>query len=223
MNDKFNSKSSNKKDKKKLNYDEDNWNDIDDNKQSFTKKNKKLNTINKNKKENFEILKKKRNKSTNKTEIEYDTKRKKLIGFCPKLDDLKNDDFKNIKNISKESIIPKINNKEYDNKCIKVNKNISSNNNKDNIEKSSSEEEFISLLQIDKKISQIQQKSSSNIIKKNLIKDILNSKILNPYQKEELNKLILKIKNMDIKNIVKKEKKLDIVFDLDNTCISTFP
>ena len=111
MNDKFSSKSSNKKDKKKLNYDEDNWNDIDGNKQSFTEKNKKLNTINKNKKEYFEIFKKKKNKSINKTEIEYDTKRQKLIGFFTKLYDLKNDDFKNIKNISKENIIPKINNK----------------------------------------------------------------------------------------------------------------
>ena len=78
---------SNKKNKKNINYDEDDWNDIDDNKPSLTEANKKFNNINK--KENFEILKKKRNKSLDKTDIEYDFKRKELINFCPNLIELK--------------------------------------------------------------------------------------------------------------------------------------
>jgi hypothetical protein len=140
---------SNKEDKNNINYDEDDWNDIDDNKPSLTEEDKKFNNINK--KENFEILKKKRNKSLDKTDIEYDSKRKEIINFCPNLIELKNDDFKIIKNTLNENIIPKNNNK-----CIIVNKNISSNENEDNLEKfeySSSEEEIIKLQQIEDKIS----------------------------------------------------------------------
>jgi len=59
---------SNNEDKNNINYDEDDWNDIDDNKPSLTEADKKYNNINK--KENFEILKKKRNKSLDKTDIE---------------------------------------------------------------------------------------------------------------------------------------------------------
>jgi hypothetical protein len=47
----------------------------------------------------------------------------------------------------------------------------------------------------------------------------LNNEILTSKQKEELNKLILAIKKMDIENVIKEDKKLDIVFDLDSTCI----
>jgi hypothetical protein len=53
------------------------------------------------------------------------------------------------------------------------------------------------------------------------LKTILKSEILDVNQKEELNKLISEIKNKNIKDIVKKDK-LDIVFDLDNTCIFGF-
>ena len=55
-------------------------------------------------------------------------------------------------------------------------------------------------------------------IKNELLKNIMKSEILDVNQKEELNKLISEIKNKNIKDIVKKDK-LDIVFDLDNTCI----
>ena len=58
-------------------------------------------------------------------------------------------------------------------------------------------------------------------IKNELLKNILKSEILDVNQKEELNKLISEIKNKNIKDIVKKDK-LDIVFDLDNTCIFGF-
>ena len=55
--------------------------------------------------------------------------------------------------------------------------------------------------------------------KKGLIKNILNNEILIQKQKEELNKLIYHIENIDISNILQKDSKLDIVFDLDSTCV----
>ena len=57
-----------------------------------------------------------------------------------------------------------------------------------------------------------------NHINNELLKNILKNEILDINQKEELNKLISEIKNKNIKDIVKKNK-LDIIFDLDNTCI----
>ena len=52
-----------------------------------------------------------------------------------------------------------------------------------------------------------------------LIKNILNNDILNETKKEDLNKLILKIKSTDINKIINNNNKLDIVFDLSNTCV----
>jgi len=60
-----------------------------------------------------------------------------------------------------------------------------------------------------------------NDLKKELLKNILKNEILDMNQKEELNKLISEIKNKNIKDIAK-EDKLEIVFDLENTCIFGF-
>ena len=56
---------------------------------------------------------------------------------------------------------------------------------------------------------------------KNELKNIMKNEVLDIYQKEELNKLILEIKNKNIKDLVKKDK-LEIVFNLDKTCIFGF-
>ena len=63
--------------------------------------------------------------------------------------------------------------------------------------------------------SQIEDKSD-------LIKNILDSDTLDTKQRGEFSELLLKIKNIDIKNVIKENHKLDVVFDLDNTCILGF-
>ena len=53
-----------------------------------------------------------------------------------------------------------------------------------------------------------------------LIQNILDNKILDEKQKSELNKIICDIKDINIKTVIKNNnQKLNIVFDLDNTCI----
>ena len=53
-----------------------------------------------------------------------------------------------------------------------------------------------------------------------LIQNILGNKILNENQKSELNKLLSDIKDINLKELFKNHnQKLNIVFDLDNTCI----
>ena len=57
--------------------------------------------------------------------------------------------------------------------------------------------------------------------KKNL-DDILNSHILEPSQKKWLNTYINKIIEMNMSSVVIKDKKLEIIFDLDSTLIFNF-
>ena len=57
--------------------------------------------------------------------------------------------------------------------------------------------------------------------KKNL-DDILNSHILEPSQKKWLNTYINKIIGMNINSVIIKDKKLEIIFDLDSTLIFNF-
>ena len=58
--------------------------------------------------------------------------------------------------------------------------------------------------------------------KTELINSILDTEILDLRQKEELNKLISDIKIMKINDIIKKDCKLNIAFDLEKTCIYSF-
>jgi hypothetical protein len=54
-----------------------------------------------------------------------------------------------------------------------------------------------------------------------LMKSMIEKETLDSKQREDFNELISEIKKMDISKIIK-EDKLDIIFDLDNTCIHAF-
>jgi len=54
-----------------------------------------------------------------------------------------------------------------------------------------------------------------------LMKSMLEKETLDNKQRKDFNELISEIKSMDIKKIIK-EDKLDIIFDMDNTCIFAF-
>ena len=172
-------------------------------------------------------LLKKRLRGDNKTDIAYDANRKKIINcFCPDIDELnkflehceireiKNEDELKKLNLSKENIfdpdefIQKNCKKNEINKSLINIEDISLIANKIKIE-------YPEYLNIEKEsyIPKPQIKDKSE-----LIKNILNNEIIKDKQREELNKLFLDIKNTNIKNIIK-EDKLNIVFDLDNTCV----
>ena len=203
-----------------IEYDEDDFDDIDDDRPTLIQIDKKITKMKR--KENDEIMKKKRKRIKDKTDITYDSNKKQLTDcFCSNLNksnnflincekkEIKIDD-ENINNITKEEIFAPIkfikNNYKENEKNEKKQKNDKNYKNdiKDKFDK------FDKLDKIDKNVKNEKNK---------LIKDILKNKTLNPYQKEELNQLILEIKNMDIKNVIQNQKKLDIIFDLDNTCI----
>ena len=121
----------------------------------------------------------------------------------PKKNYIKNN-FKNI-NIKKEKI------KEEKNENIEIKDNI-------NIEKI---EKLKKLCSIDKKNIKLYK----NYVE---LHKIISCKILSIEQKNWLNNLFNEINNIDIKDIIiekdknGKDNKLEIVFDLDNTCIFSF-
>ena len=67
----------------------------------------------------------------------------------------------------------------------------------------------------------LQSQDKSNDDKKNL-EDILNTDVLGPSQKDWLNTYIKKISGMNVDSVIINGKKLQIIFDLDNTLIFNF-
>ena len=206
---------------------DDEYSEIDEDRPTLIQINRKMEK--ERKKQNIMALKKKRLRTEIATDITYDQNKKKLINcFCPDIEELTNflehceireiKDEKELKilNISKEKMFDpdEFIKKNYQKEEYKSFLNVEdvtllSNNKKFNYPEhlNAIEESYIPKPQIEDKSE--------------LIKNIVNNDILNIKQKEELNKLILQIKNTNIKNIIKNDK-LEIVFDLDNTCILGF-
>ena len=205
------------------------FSDIDEDRPTLLQINRKIEKIKK--EENLKTMIKKRMRSDNKTDIIYDANKKKLINcFCPNIEELNeflvNCEIREIKdenelkqlNLSKENIFD-------------PNEFIQKNCKNEEFQKSLLNIEDMTLLGYNEKLenlkpleikeekyipkSQIEDKSD-------LIKKILDSDTLDNKQRGEFGELLLKIKNINIKNVIKENHKLDIVFDLDNTCILGF-
>ena len=213
--------------------DSDDYSDIDSDRPNLLQINKKIDKMKK--EEETKLLEKKHSRNKNDTDIQYDAKKKKIINsFVPNLEELNEflnkctikeinlDDIeKEIKNIQEEKIFDPDSfiEKNYGNNEINLIKNnlsiedLGSKYEKIDINNQKEEE----LLQSEEYINNNDQDYIENIYKENNIKK----------QKKELNELINKIKKMSIEEIIesnkdKANKKLNIVFDLDNTCIFAF-
>ena len=213
--------------------DSDDYSDIDSDRPNLLQINKKIDKMKK--EEETKLLEKKHSRNKNDTDIQYDAKKKKIINsFVPNLEELNEflnkctikeinlDDIeKEIKNIQEEKIFDpdSFMEKNYGNNEINLIKNnlsiedLGSKFEKIDINNQKEEE----LLQSEEYINNNDQDYIENIYKENNIKK----------QKKELNELINKIKKMSIEEIIesnkdKANKKLNIVFDLDNTCIFAF-
>lgn len=206
---------------------EDENSEVDEDRPTLFQINRKIDKLKK--EENMKTLLKKRLRADKKSDIIFDANKKKLINcFCPNEDELNNFlEHCEIREIKDEKELIEL--------------NISNENMFDPnefIQKNCKKEERKSLISIEDIASIVKREKIYNpeylkfeeesyipkpIIedKTDLIKGILSNEILNFNQKEELNNLLLKIKNIHIKNIIKNDK-LNIVFDLDNTCILGF-
>ena len=221
------------------------FDDIDEDRPTLLAINKKFK---KEMKKNEETLLKKRKRTNLPSDIIYDSNNKKLKNcFCPKPEEL--NDFLNhcqireIKDDDDEILTNNSSNiNEFDPDLFMKNNNFNQNNYNGllSIEDLTSiaikykkeetgviknkEKSTISEPKKDRGSIKIKEEPYIPKFKKKdkaeLIKNILNSKILDEKQKSELNKLISDIKNIDIKELIKNNnQKLNIVFDLDNTCI----
>ena len=231
MNNDDDSSENSDSDKEEIIFEEENESsEIDEDQPTLIQINKKINK--KRKEEDMKTLLKRKKKFDDKCDIVYDANKKKIIGcYCPDPKEL--NDFLNncvIREIKDDEILSENIQQEniFDPQEF-IRKNYKNENYKGlysleelslDIEKISLDEEKPILVEQEKYIPQPKIEDRSE-----LIKSILNSEILNVAQKREFNKLISEIKKMDIKNIIKNDKndKLDIVFDLDNTCIVGFP
>ena len=205
------------------------FSDIDEDRPTLLQINRKIEKIKK--EENLKTMIKKRMRSDNKTDIIYDANKKKLINcFCPNIDELTeflaNCEIREIKdenelkqlNLSKENIFD-------------PNEFIQKNCKNEEFQKNLLNIEDITLLAYNEKLENIKPleikeekyiPKSQIEDKSDLIKNILDSDTLDIKQRGEFSELLLKIKNIDIKNVIKENHKLDVVFDLDNTCILGF-
>lgn len=209
--------------------------DLDEDRPNLLMINKKFNEMNK--KEEEEMLKKKRKRNLEETDIIYDANKKELKNcFCPSPEEL-NDFLEHceIREIKDEELLSLNNQSENEKEnnfdpeeFMKMNTNKNINNLKDSL----SLEDLTSFANGDK--NEYVEKMTIKIEEENytpdpklkdnsdLIKSILdkNNKVLSDNQREELNKLISNIKDINIKTIIENySQKLNIVFDLDNTCI----
>ena len=187
----------------------------------------------------IKLIEKKRKRLKNDTDIVYDANKKQINDcFIPNLEELNNFlnncttiaknlyDIKNeLKDISKEKIFD-------------PDKFIEENYGKEEKDKNELKNNFsIEELgfKFDKKEEKINKeeelKENLEDIDKNkekiILNDILQEKDLKK-QKKDIHELIEKIKKMNIQEIIKSQegnanKKLNIVLDLDNTCIYAFP
>ena len=206
---------------------DDDYSEIDEDRPTLLQINKKIEK--ERKKENKILMQKKRARENVKTDIIYDANKKKIINFfCPDPEELsvflekceirEIEDESALNEIPKENIFDpeqflKENYKKEECKSFISIEDLTLVANKKKLEYPEQlnvieEEPYIAKPQIENKTE--------------LINSILNSEILDLKQKAELNKLISEIKKMKVNDIIKKDKKLEIVFDLDNTCILGF-
>ena len=225
-------------DSNEFNEKEEKIGDIDDDRIDLLKMNKKIS--NEREEEDIELIKKKRKRNKNETDIVYDSNKKEIENcFIPNLEEL-NDFLKNctIKEINLEEIkeelekIPK-------EKIFDPDKFIEENYSKEYKDKNEIKNN-LSIEEIGFKFDQKEEEfNKEEELKENLnlenidkieekiiINEILQEKNIFK-QKNEIHKLIEKIKKMDMDEIIKSQegnenKKLNIVFDLDNTCIFGF-
>jgi len=219
MNDEESSKSENE-----INLDED---------ESFDEEQPNLFQINrmidKKKKEDMNTLLKKKKKKSEPQDIIFDANKKKIIGcYCPDLEELENF-LKNceIREIKDEEYIQKDIPKEniFDPEAF-VEKYYENINPKQPI---SVEELCLKIQKIDLNIPELVDVNPEIYVPEpkiilngnELMKSMIEKEILDTKQRKDFNELITEIKKMDIKAIIK-EDKLDIIFDLDNTCIYAF-
>ena len=217
-------------DSNELNEEEDDDSEIDSDYPNLFKLNKIIEK--KRRKEEQKLMEKKRKRTKNETDIVFDANKKKLEdSFIPNLEEL-NDFLKNcrireidineiekeLEKIPKEKIFdPEKFIKENYSKEEQIKKEISDN---------FSIEDFC--FKYDKKEEEIKDNFDDfdKIKEKEIINDLYQEKNLNQ-QKKDIHKLIEKIKKMNIEEIIKTQegnanKKLNIVLDLDNTCIFAF-
>ena len=209
---------------------ENNSNSKEDENESLEKKQQNLFQVNEiedeKRKEVMNSLLKKRKKKSEPQDANFDAKNKKKIdGYCksPKEFGKKNCDLLEIngteespQDIQKENIFePKAFIEKYSEKI--------------NSKQPISLEEIC--LNVSKKDSNIPKSMNLNFFNpetnkiilngNELMKSMIEKELLDNKQRKEFNELISEIKKMDITKIIKKDK-LDIIFDLDNTCTYAF-
>ena len=223
-------KSENSDSNELIEEEEEEYNEIDSDYPNLFELNKFIDR--KRREEEQKILEKKRKRTNNATDIIYDANKKKLVdSFNPNLEELNNflknckireininDVEKELENIPKEKIFDpeKFINENYG-KEEGIKKEINNN---------FSIEDFG--LKYDKKEEEIKENIDGfdKTKEKKIINDLYyETNLIN--QKNDIHKLIEKIKKMNIEEIIKTQegnanKKLNIVLDLDNTCIYGF-
>ena len=203
---------------------EDDFSDIDNDRPNLLQIDKKFSKILRKKRERED------NEKNDQTHMIYDCNTKTMLNcFCPNIEELRNFlEHCEIREINDEEIL-ELCKKEKQNSIFDpiefMNKNTENfkNNNYLSVEDltlfgSKKKLEYPKEL---KPIEESYTYEPKIDIKNELLKNILKNQILDINQREELNKLISEIRNKNIKDIVKKDK-LDIIFDLDNTCIFGF-
>ena len=219
------SEHSNSQEKEEENDNIDDYEDIDEDRPTLIKMEKKFK--NKKKEEDIKIMQKKRKRNNCITDIEYDANKKKLINcYCPNQEELEifleNCVVKEIKdeneilklNIPDENIFDpelfiKLNSKkeQYKSSLSVEDLGLLTINDKEN-------SEFCEQLNIEERSDKFQSKNEKNFWENDIL--LLKDKV-------DFNKLIKDIKKIKIEEIIKnKGDKLNIVFDLDNTCIFNF-
>ena len=185
--------------------------------------------VEKKRKENMNTLLKKRKQKFEPQDIIFDAKKKKIIDcYCPDPDELDNF-LKNceIREIKDEEFAPQDTPKEniFDPSTF-IEKYYENTNPNQPI---SLEELCLKIQKIDLNIPESVNVNPESYVPEpkiilngnELMKSMIKKEILDIKQRKDFNELISEIKKMDIKKIIK-EDKLDIIFDLDNTCIYAF-
>ena len=180
-------------------------------------------------KEDMNTLSKKRKKQFKSQDIIYDAKKKKIIGcYCPDPEELeyflKNCEIREIKD--EEYIHQDIPKENIFDPTIFIERYYENMNPKQPI---SYEELCLKIQEIDINIPEsmnvkpeIYMPEPKIILNGNeLMKSMIEKEILDTKQRKDFNELISEIKKMDITKVIK-EDKLDIIFDLDHTCIYAF-
>ena len=202
--------------------DNDELNLVDVFKKTLAKRNKKN--------KNSLLLRNKRKHPDNNNIIIYDSSSKKIINsFCPSYEEL--DEF--LENCKVEEInISEIEDELKDEEDVfnvkqfmmenKIMKSYLSLEDLENKEEEEIEEKnkIIYPLIIPTITPQAEEKTENSSMKN--IKKILNSDNLDSYQKVWLNNYLKNISDMPLSSVIKKRKKLEIIFDLDNTMIFSF-